>query len=190
MASLGPVEDTLPAQTSAITAALEHADVVCTVGGTMHGPADHMRAALAALGGRYVVDRVAVRPGLSMLLAEVPARCGRPRFVVGMPGNPLSAIVTLVSLVVPLLQGLAGRPEPPLPTVRLAAPVHGRGDFAHLVPVRIDQGVAQPVRYAATSMLRGLVSSDGFAVVAPGTDGQAGETLPWVPLPLPPGGRP
>lgn len=188
-APFGPVEDTLPAQASAIKAALEHADVVCTAGGTMHGPVDHLRAALAGLGGRHVVDRVAVRPGFPMVLAEVPGPDGRPRFVVGMPGNPQSAIVTMVSLVAPLLRGLAGRIEQALPTARLAGPAPGRGNLARLVPARVEQGVAWPVRHTDSAMLRGLAGADGFAVIAPGTDGKPGDTVPWVPLPLPPGDR-
>jgi molybdopterin molybdotransferase len=183
---LGPVEDTLPAQRSAISTALAHADVVCTAGGTMHGPVDHLRAALAGMGGRYVVHRVAVRPGFPMVLAEVPGADGRSRFVVGMPGNPQSAIVTMVTLVAPLLRGLAGQAEQSLPTVRLADPAPGRGGFARLVPVRVEQGMASVARHTGSAMLRGLAGADGFGVIAPGTNGAPGDTVPWVPLPLPP----
>lgn len=109
--------------------------MACNAGGTVHGPVNHLHAALAALGGQYVVNTVGVRPGFPMLLAEVPVTNGRSRFIVGMRGNPRSAIVTLVSLVAPLLQGLTGRAEQPLPTARLAEPAPGRGDFPHLVPV-------------------------------------------------------
>jgi molybdopterin molybdotransferase len=185
---LGPIADTLDAQTSAIAAALEHADVVCSAGGTRRGPVDHLHASLVELGAKYIVDTVAVRPGFPMLLAEVPSTNGRPRFVVGMPGNPQSAIVTLVTLVTPLLRGLAGRTEPEPSSVRLAAPAPGRGTFAHLVLVRLDQDGAVPVHHADSSMLRGLAQSDGFAVIAPGTHAPAGATVPFVPLPLAAGG--
>jgi molybdopterin molybdotransferase len=190
LAPLGPVEDTLPAQSAAIRTALAHADVVCTAGGTMHGPVDHLRTALSGLGGRYVVDRVAVRPGFPMVLVEVPGPDGRPRFVVGLPGNPQSAIVTMISLVAPLLRGLAGRAAPSMPTARLAGPAPGRGRFARLVPVRVDQGLASVARHTGPAMLRGLAGADGFAVIAPGTDGAPGDTVPWVPLPLRPEDRP
>lgn len=172
---LGPVEDTLDAQTAAVGAALDRATVVCTVGGTARGPVDHLRAALAGLGGRYVLDRVAVRPGLSMALAELPG----PRFVVGMPGNPLSAVSTLVTLVMPLLDGLAGRPLPALPAVRPGAGARGRPGVTHLVPARLADGAAVPVRWAASSMLRGLAGADGFAAVPP----EPAATVPWVALP-------
>jgi molybdopterin molybdotransferase len=184
----GPVADTLDAHVAAIAAALEVADVVCTTGGTMHGPVDHLHPALAELGAGYVANTVAVRPGFPMLLASVPGP--RPRFVAGLPGNPQSAIVALVSLVEPLLRGLAGREVGQLPPVTLAEPAPGRGDFTHLVLVRVDSSGARPVGHAGSAMLRGLAGADGFAVIAPGTDGAAGESVPLVPLPLLPGGRP
>jgi molybdopterin molybdotransferase len=75
----GPVRDTLDAHLDAIRGALDVADVVCTTGGTMHGPVDHLHPALAELGAEYVVNTVAVRPGFPMLLARVPGPDGRPR---------------------------------------------------------------------------------------------------------------
>ncbi len=186
----GPVADTLDAHVEAIRAALAVADVVCTTGGTMHGPVDHLHAALAALGARYVADTVAVRPGFPMLVAEVPGPDGRPGFVAGLPGNPQSAVVALVSLVVPLLAGLAGRGEPALAPVALAADVPGRGQFTHLALARVDEtGRAWPVGHAGSAMLRGLARADGFAVIEPGTNGAAGAQVPFLPLPLHPGER-
>jgi len=179
---VGPVEDTLDAHVAAIRSALDAgADVVCTTGGTMHGPVDHLHPALAKLGARYVVNTVAVRPGFPMLVAQLPDG----RFVAGLPGNPQSAIVALVSLVIPLLAGLAGRPEPALPTVELGADVPGRGEYTHLALVRKDpvDGRAHPLAHAGSSMLRGLAQAAGFAVIAPGTTGAAGARVPLAGLP-------
>ena len=185
----GPVADTLAAHVSAIREALQQADLVCTTGGTMHGPVDHLHPALAELGARYIANTVAVRPGFPMLLAEVPG--DRPKFVAGLPGNPQSAIVALMTLVAPLLAGLAGRNEPALATVRLAGAVPGRGEYTHLALVRVGtDGLAHPVAHTGSAMLRGLAGSDGFAVIEPGTVGTAGDAVPLVPLPIPPGGRP
>ena len=95
---VGPIEDTLDAHVSAIEEALE-ADLICTTGGTMHGPVDHLHPALERLGATYVVNTVAVRPGFPMLVAAI-TRGERTVFVAGLPGNPQSAVVALVSLVV------------------------------------------------------------------------------------------
>lgn len=188
---VGPVADTLPAHVAALRGALANADLVCTTGGTMHGPVDHLHPTLEALGADYVVNTVAVRPGFPMLLARLLDDDGRVRFVAGLPGNPQSAVVALVSLVAPLLAGLAGRPMPVLPQVTLAEPIPGRGDYTHLALVRVDRaaGTAHPVRHVGSAMLRGLAGADGFAVIRPGTTGETGARVPVVPLPLTPGER-
>ncbi|AVT31039.1 molybdopterin molybdenumtransferase MoeA [Plantactinospora sp. BC1] len=189
---VGPVADTLEAHVEALRQGLDRADLVCTTGGTMHGPVDHLHPALRELGAEYVVNTVAVRPGFPMLLARVTGPDGRGRFVAGLPGNPQSAIVATVSLVAPLLAGLRGRVMPELPRVTLAEPVAGRGDFTHLALVRVDpaDNTATPVRHVGSAMLRGLAGAAGFAVIAPGTKGGPGDRVPLVPLPLLPGERP
>jgi len=187
----GPVTDTLAAHIDALKQALAGADLVCTTGGTMHGPVDHLHPALEALGATYLADSVAVRPGFPMLLASVPRPDGRPAFVAGLPGNPQSAIVALVSLVMPLLRGLNGQRPGTLPLVTLAEPIGGRGDFTHLALVRLDDdGRARPLAHSASAMLRGLARADGFAVIAPGTEGTPGTRVPLLPLPIFPGQRP
>jgi molybdopterin molybdotransferase len=188
---VGPVADTLPAHVAALRSALSTADLVCTTGGTMHGPVDHLHPTLEALGADYVVNTVAVRPGFPMLLARLAGADGRVRFVAGLPGNPQSAIVALVSLVAPLLAGLQGRTMPVLPHATLAEPLPGRGDFTHLALVRLDRvaGTAHPLRHVGSAMLRGLAAADGFAVIRPGTSGDVGARVPVVPLPLLPGER-
>lgn len=184
-----PISDTLDAHVAALRAALDSGvDVVCTTGGTMHGPVDHLHPALAALGATYVVNTVAVRPGFPMLVAAVrwPIEGeSRTRFVAGLPGNPQSAVVALMSLVAPLLAGLAGRGEPGFSRVTLGASVPGRGDFTHLALVRVDprDGLARPVTHVGSSMLRGLAGADGFAVIPGGEVGHAGAPVNLLELP-------
>jgi len=114
------------------------------------------------------------------------------KFVAGLPGNPQSAVVALMSLVVPLLHGLSGRGTPELTQrVELAGPVAGRGDFTHLALVRLDpDGRAHPLSHAGSAMLRGVARADGFAVVTPGTTGEPGDRVGFLPLPLTAGSRP
>jgi molybdopterin molybdotransferase len=194
--AIGPGVDTLDAHVTAIATALDKgADLVCTTGGTMRGPVDHLHPALAALGATYVVDAVAVRPGYPMLLAALPAPGGRTALLAGLPGNPQSAVVALVTLVGPLVAGWLGRPAPEpagYPRVRLGAPVPGRGADTHLALVRRDpfDGLAHPLPHAGSAMLRGLAGAVGFAMIAPGTDGAGGAEVPLVPLPLLPGELP
>jgi molybdopterin molybdotransferase len=182
----GPVEDTLDAHIAAIRGALDAADVVCTTGGTMNGPVDHLHPALAALGGEYVVNTVAVRPGFPMLLARVTGPDGRTKFLAGLPGNPQSAVIALVTLVTPLLAGMHGREMSALPRVEVSAPIPGRGGFTHLALAALDQDgrTATPVGHVGSAMLRGLSNAHGFAVVRPDTEASAGDLVPFLPLPL------
>jgi molybdopterin molybdotransferase len=183
-APVGPVADTLGAHVAALRSAIDQgAELVCTTGGTMHGPVDHLHPALAELGAGYVVNTVEVRPGFPMLLASVADRT----LVAGLPGNPQSAVVALVSLVAPALAGLHGRPLPRLPRIRLGAPVRGRGRYTHLALV---DAAGRPVPHGGSAMLRGLAGSVGFAVIPPGRDGAQGDEVALVPLPLLDGERP
>jgi molybdopterin molybdotransferase len=188
----GPVRDTLEAHIEAVGGALATTDLVCTTGGTMHGPVDHLHPTLAELGADYVVNTVAVRPGFPMLLARVPGADGRPRFLAGLPGNPQSAVIALITLVAPLLAGLQGRELTPLPRVSVTAPVNGRGSFTHLALAKLDHDgrSATPVGHVGSAMLRGLSNAHGFVVVRPDTAAKAGDEVPFLPLPLMPGERP
>jgi molybdopterin molybdotransferase len=190
--AVGPVRDTLEAHVQAVRGVPAEADLVCTTGGTMHGPVDHLHPTLAELGAEYVVNTVAVRPGFPMLLARVTGADGRTRFLAGLPGNPQSAVIALITLVAPLLAGLQGRALPPLPRVTVSTPVPGRGSFTHLALARLDHGgrSAIPVGHVGSAMLRGLSNAHGFVVVRPGAAAAAGDDVPFLPLPLIPGERP
>ncbi len=185
----GPIPDTLDAHEAALRSALAAGtDLICTTGGTMHGPVDHLHPALARLGGRYLVNTVEVRPGFPMLLATLPRPDGGTTLLCGLPGNPQSAIVALLSLVAPALAGLRGRPVPEPERIRLAEPIGGRGGYTHLALVsRGPDGRGYPVRHVGSAMLRGLAGSAGFAVLPPGTDGRPGDEVDLVALPLVPG---
>jgi molybdopterin molybdotransferase len=178
---IGPIEDTLEAHVAALRTALE-ADVICTTGGTMHGPVDHLHPALKEIGAEYVVNTVAVRPGFPMLVASVQ-HSGRVSFVTGLPGNPQSAVVALMSLVAPLLAGLTGAPEPAAKRVTLGAPVPGRGDYTYLALVRDSERGWIPSSHVGSAMLRGLAGAQGFAIIPPHGQGLPGQPVDLLELP-------
>ncbi|GAA0661659.1 molybdopterin-binding protein [Kitasatospora atroaurantiaca] len=148
------------------------ADVVITTGGTAAGPVDFLHAALEASGAHLLVDGVAVRPGHPMLLAELPGG----RHLVGLPGNPLAAVAGAVTLALPLLHGLSGRPGPDLRTEPAAVDLPGHPTDTRLLPVvRTDQGVV-PLAFDGPAMLRGLALAEALAVVPPGGVPAGGRT--------------
>ena len=182
-----PVADTLAAHVAAIQSAAGTADLICTTGGTMHGPVDYLHQAITEVGGEYVVNTVAVRPGFPMLLAKLPGG----KWVAGLPGNPQSALIGLLTLAWPLVAALSGRPMPQLSRIRLGEAVPGRGDFTHLALTRIAaDGDGYPLPHSGSAMLRGVAGAAGFAVVPPGGTGEPGDTVDLLPFPLHPGERP
>ena len=114
---LAALEDTEPAESGAGPAGSggrargrrrqPPADVVITTGGTGRSGTDHLRRAVAELGGRLLIDGIAMRPGHPAVLAELPDG----RFILGLPGNPLAAMMALSTIGAPLLAAL-GHAEP------------------------------------------------------------------------------
>lgn len=172
------VEDTLAGQSAALAAATQTADLVITTGGTAAGPADHLRTAIDATGGSLIVDQVACRPGHPMLLAGWAAG-GR---LVALPGNPLAAIVALLTLGQPLVAGLKGHPLEPLTDVWLGDFVSSQGAKTRLIPCRRVGERVFAMDHIGSGMLRGLADADGFAVVAAG-EGEPGSSAEWLELP-------
>ncbi len=178
----------LPDDRNALLRAVADAagDVVLTSGASSVGPADHLAGVLEQLGARTLIDGVAVKPGHPQLLA----RLADGRLLVGLPGNPLAALSGLVTLVAPLLAALSGRPEPPLSSAELAAPLDALA-VHRLVPVRLDDGRAWPTGHGGAAMLRGAATAQAFAVVDPGRPLAAGDqvALAWLPSATLPGSR-
>lgn len=153
-------------------------DVVITTGGTGTHSRREVRGALAAAGAEVLVDGVAVQPGHPLLLA----RLADGRMLVALPGHPLAAMTGMLTLVAPLLAGLAGASVPRPGHVRLGVDVPA-GVRTRLIPYTLDDGVAVPTRWRAAGMLRGFAEADGV-LICPREGGETGEvmeelTLPW-----------
>jgi molybdopterin molybdotransferase len=94
--------DDRAATEAGISAALDAADVVVMSGGVSVGPHDHVKPALAALGVNEVFWSVALQPGKPTWFGTR----GEDRYVFGLPGNPVSAVVTFSLFVAPALAAL------------------------------------------------------------------------------------
>lgn len=183
IAALGgncPVIRPVPDDAGLLVEALRGAgpcDLILTTGGTAAGPVDHLHRALAAVGAELVIDTVAVRPGHPMLLArlgDVP--------IVGLPGNPQSAVVALMTLAAPLLAAQQGLPAAELPLVRLTADATAPATENRLLLGTLGPAGFAAVNHLGSAMLRGLAAADGFAVLPPG-GARAGADVPWLALP-------
>ncbi|MGR0160773.1 molybdopterin molybdotransferase MoeA [Paenarthrobacter nitroguajacolicus] len=153
-------------------------DVTITTGGTGKSGTDHFRNAIAALGGRLLLDEIAMRPGHPAVLAELPDG----RFVIGLPGNPLAAMMTLMTLGEPLLAALGNKPLPEPGLMTSGADMDPDPKRTRLVPCTFIHDLAFPASRTGPGMMRGLAWADGYMAVPP--EGvAAGAPVPVLPLP-------
>ncbi len=163
--------DDRAATTEGIGAAIARSDVVIISGGVSVGPHDHVKPALDALGVREVFWSVALQPGKPTWFG-VPAE-GRP-LVFGLPGNPVSAVVTFSLFVAPALAALQGAPipEPPRPTAVLAVEVPRNPRRDQMIRVRLaeegDAVRAYPNGAQGSHILTSLLGADALALIPAG----------------------
>jgi len=104
------LRDDLPAMKSAAAAIIDDADIVAVTGGASVGEKDFAKAMFEPLGLELIFSKVAIKPGKPVWLGRAGGA-----LVIGLPGNPTSAMVTARLLLVPLLAGMRGQPiEAPL----------------------------------------------------------------------------
>lgn len=140
-----PVRDDLDATITALRAA--EGDLVVTVGGASVGDHDLVRAAAEALGLDMRVASVNVRPGKPTFFGML----GDGRLMLGLPGNPASALVCAELFLRPLLGAMQGAAARPLSAARLAVDVKANGPREHWMRAR-------------------LANTDGVLTVAPAED--------------------
>ena len=158
------------------------ADIVVTTGGTAASAKDHFFSAIALAHGRVVINGVAVRPGHPMKLAVVNESADRKVPVVGLPGNPLAAIVALATFVQPLINKLLGQQLQPFDSMTTSTPLKGDASGTRLVPGSIINAGFTPAEFSGSAMLRGLSTSTGFAIVTHAVS--AGDRVHFLPLPI------
>ena len=170
------VSDELELVTKAFADAAKNSDIIFTTGGTADGPRDHVHAAIAGLKGELIIDRVKVRPGHPMLLAHIN---NVP--LVGLPGNPQSAIVALLTLGQPVIDSLMGRKEAELHQIVTGDDIDVPEGVTRLVLGNVVDGWFEMGEYLGSAMLRGLAHSTGFGVADKSME--EGEIIAWLPLP-------
>ena len=173
--SVTHVADTLADHVAAISKS--SADLIITTGGTASGPVDHLHSAIVDVGGEFLVDAVLVRPGYHQLMARIGEQ-----ILIGLPGNPQSAVIGLLTLAAPLISGANGRPLTSLDLRTIVSDVSGLNREVRLVLGTQDAGTIRPIEYLDSSMLRGFVSATGYAVLPPG-GAKSGDQVQWMPLP-------
>ena len=152
---------------NAAVKAIEQSDMLVISAGSSVSTRDMTAQVIASLGDPGVlVHGVSIKPGKPTILASVE---GKP--AIGLPGNPVSALVIFDLFAVPTMYWLAGCERPPLrPTIsaRLThniASVAGREDYVSVKLETTDEGVlAEPI-FGESNLISTMIKADGMAWV-------------------------
>jgi len=162
--------DRFDATEAVLATALERADVVVVAGGVSVGAHDHVKDALAALGVAEHFWGVTLKPGK-------PTWFGTrgERLVFGLPGNPVSAVVTFALFVAPALRALQGeRGARGLGEAIAAEPIERAPQREQAVRVRLDRRAdglfATPTGPQGSHVSSSLLGADALAMVPAGSD--------------------
>ena len=157
----GIIPDDPRALEAALRAALAASDLVVISAGSSVGARDETAGVVGRLGTIWC-HGIAVKPGKPTLLAECD---GVP--VIGLPGNPRSALVVFRLLGVPLVRLVGGCTAPPAePSVRarLARDLPSAAGRLDVVQVKLAGGVATPV-FGLSALLSVITVADGYVII-------------------------
>ncbi len=184
IARLLPIaRDTRPALRLVLDMALD-ADLILTIGGASVGDHDLVGEVTAEMGMERAFWKIAMRPGKPLMAGSLR---GKP--VLGLPGNPVSAIVCGHLFVLPLVRALQSRPDvaPPTARARLGSAVEANGPRAHYMRARLDRSAEMPVitpfGSQDSSLLRILSDADALLIRPIGDMARGvGEMVTYLPL--------
>lgn len=157
---------------TALQRALERADVVVMTGGVSMGTRDYIPEIVPEVGGEIVFHKIPQRPGKPMLGAAMLDG----RLIFGLPGNPVSTLVTGRRIVVPVMAAMAGlEPSPPV-TVTIADDDGATLDlWWHRLVRIVGPGRASLVAAKGSGDIPKAACSDGFVEIPIGAGGPG----PW-----------
>jgi len=154
-------------------------DALVLSGGVSMGKYDLVESALKAMGAEFFFDAVAIRPGKPAVFGMCQ---GKPVF--GLPGNPVSTMVTFELFVAPAIDLLSGAAARPLPLVgaRLAEALNEKSGLTHFLPARVEWlgGLAEvkALKWQGSGDIAALTKANCFLVVPAGREKiEAGESV-------------
>lgn len=162
---LGNAPDTPGELREQIELALD-ADIVVLTGGVSVGKYDLVEQVLREMGAEFFFDAVAIRPGKPAVFGF----CGdKPVF--GLPGNPVSTMVTFELFVVPAIELLSGHKPHPLKLLKakIAHPLNEKPPLAHFLPARVSwpdgEPVVEAIHWEGSGDIGSVVKGNCFLVV-------------------------
>src|SRR5467141_2351628 len=141
-------------------------DALVLSGGVSMGKYDLVESALKAMGAEFFFDAVAIRPGKPAVFGMCQ---GKPVF--GLPGNPVSTMVTFELFVAPAIDLLNGAEARPLPLVeaRLGEALHEKPGLTHFLPARVEwrgsTAEVKALKWQGSGDIAALAKANCFLVV-------------------------
>ncbi|HEY0917862.1 gephyrin-like molybdotransferase Glp [Devosia sp.] len=183
---LGIIPDDRRALESALLGAFDYGvEIVVTTGGASVGDRDYVREVLIDLGVTLDFWKLMMRPGKPLMFGTRGST-----LVFGLPGNPVSALVTAMVVLLPTLRQMTGHADPFWPQfgLPLAAPLPPNGPRRHYVRATLDRnerGLLQATPIAETDSSHGmsLAQADALIVQPEDDPGQpAGAVVDVIPM--------
>lgn len=148
------------------------ADILVTTGGASVGDHDLVRPALETAGAKLDFYKIAMRPGKPMFFGT---QAGMR--ILGLPGNPVSAMIGARVFLVPLIAKLLGRADTLQPiTAHLAEPLAANGPRDHYMRGRLDTSTSPPrvtpLPNQDSALVAALADADCLVVIPANTPAQ------------------
>jgi molybdopterin molybdotransferase len=179
-----PIARDTEASLRATFALTQGCDLIVTVGGASVGDHDLVGKVASDLGLDRAFWKIAMRPGKPLMAGRV---LGIP--MLGLPGNPVSAIVCGHLFLIPMLKAMLGLPDPAPQTLRaiLGEDLPANGARAHYMRARLSTPEAVPTvtpfARQDSALLTILTEADALVIVAPDAPAQAkGSPVSYIPL--------
>jgi molybdopterin molybdotransferase len=187
VSDLGQIPDRLDATRDALRAAAFEHDLILSSGGVSVGGEDHVRPALQEL-GRLALWQIAIKPGKPLAFGAVraedgPGSCQEAHFI-GLPGNPVSALITFLVFVRPFLLALQGAARlHPRPMLLPSASDWPRGDRRReFLRARLDAaGHVELFAQQGSAALTSVAWGDGLVDNPPGRSFAKGDLVAFLP---------
>ncbi|MFZ1469115.1 MAG: gephyrin-like molybdotransferase Glp [Paracoccaceae bacterium] len=158
----------------------EGADIIVTIGGASVGDHDLVGKVAADLGLQAAFWKIAMRPGKPLMAGRLGSAV-----MLGLPGNPVSAIVTAHLFLLPMIRAMQGDPNP-LPifqSATLGLDLPANGPRAHYMRARQTNGTITPFDKQDSALLT-ILSEANALLLRPASDGPrtAGEAVRYLPI--------
>jgi molybdopterin molybdotransferase len=181
--SIEVIKDNAEQTQRALLQASKNADVILTCGGVSVGEADHVRAAVQAL-GHLDIWQIAMKPGKPLAFGRI----GEADFI-GLPGNPVSAFLTFLLLARPLLLKRSGRTDTDLSSFLVKADFDwpaqkGRTEFLRVRCTHHPNGEITAQRWPnqGSGVMSSLMWADGLVRAPENTAIKHGDQVAYISL--------